>query len=361
MVKLRSPFALALLALFPVPVLVGLAGACKPNLNETVSLITEPQVLAIQATPAEGAPSSSATFTALVVDPNGPVTSAQLAWEFCDDRNPLANLGPVNPTCLQPDDPGLVPIGPGPQVTGTIPAIACRQFGPDVPQVMGNATPGRPVDPDSTGGYYQPVSLFVTADSTTFASLYSSRISCGLAEGTSDETSEYLGQYHLNANPSVASLSILGGGDGGMTALATDTGGTVNPVPAGQHLQLEVAWPPCPLVDVCGDHVCGPDESITTCPADCTTPVGCPGAERYLNFDLGSESLVDVREGINVAWFATAGSFDNDRTGNVGTDLATTSDNGWTAPPSGTSVHMWVVLRDDRGGVAWAGYALQAQ
>ena len=64
---------------------------------------------------------------------------------------------------------------------------------------------------------------------------------------------------------------------------------------------------------------------------------------------------------MHVSWFATGGSFDLDRTGRDGSDVTTTSDNGWTAPSSGTAVHLWIVLRDDRGGVGWAGYALVAQ
>jgi hypothetical protein len=76
--------------------LAGVAGplvafACKPNLDETVSLITQTRVLGVQATPAEGAPSASVTFTALVVDENGPVASPSITWDFCNARNPLAS------------------------------------------------------------------------------------------------------------------------------------------------------------------------------------------------------------------------------------------------------------------------------
>jgi hypothetical protein len=330
--------------------------SCKPNLNETVSLVTGPVVLGVQATPAEGPPSANASFTALVVDENGPVTAPPINWNFCPDRNPLANLGPVNPTCLQPDNPDLVTIGTGPQASGVIPAIACRQFGPDVPQTTGNQTPGRPVDPDPTGGYYQPVSVFVPLQSGLLSALYGTRISCGLAAGSSDQANDYLARYHMNANPAVASLTASGG-----PPLATDANGATNPVPAGQKVSFEVAWAACPLSDTCGDGICGADESLTTCPADCTTPQGCTGAERYVNFDLQGATLADAREGIHVSWFATGGSFDLDRNGRDGSDDTTTSDNGWTAPGAGQTVHMWIVLRDDRGGVGWAGYVLQTQ
>lgn len=335
--------------------LVLAAAACKPNLNETVSLVQEPRVLAVQATPAEGPPSANVSFAALVVDPNGNVASPDIAWEFCPDRNPLANLGPVNPVCLQADNPDLVPIGSGPQTSGVIPDIACRQFGPDVPQVKGNETPGRPVDPDPTGGYYQPVSLFVNVDASSLSSLYGTRIGCGLAQGTSDQANDYLARYHVNVNPAVQSLTFGGG-----APLVTDDKG-VNTIPAGQKASFEVSWAACPLSDTCGDGICGADESVASCPGDCTTPQGCAGAERYVNFDLQSQALLDAREGIHVSWFATGGSFDLDRTGREGSDQATTSDDGWTPPGPGQTVHVWIVLRDDRGGVGWAGYVLQTQ
>lgn len=95
---------------------------------------------------------------------------------------------------------------------------------------------------------------------------------------------------------------------------------------------------------------------------DCKNPHGCTGAERYVNFDSAGQSLVDAREGIDVSWFATRGSFDLDRTGAADTDTTTNSENGWTPPSQpGQTVHLWVVLRDDRGGTGWAGYVFQTE
>jgi hypothetical protein len=335
-----------------------LLAACKPDLNETVSLITGTQVLGVQASPAEGAPSGSVTFAALVVAPDGPVANAPITWDFCNARNPLANLGPVSSECLDPTDANLVPIATGPQASGDIPDIACRQFGPEVPVVMGNATPGRPVDPDSTGGYYQPVSLFIPTASGRVTALYGTRISCGLASGTSDQVNDYLARYHLNVNPAVASLVDLASGGARLTA---DGAGASSVVSAGQRLKLEVAWTACPLTDTCGDGVCGADESLASCPADCIMPQGCSGAERYVSFDLMSQALVDAREGIHVSWFATGGSFGLDRTGNDGTDTTTTSDNSWQAPAQTGMVHLWVVLHDDRAGIGWGAYTVTVQ
>jgi hypothetical protein len=106
-------------------------------------------------------------------------------------------------------------------------------------------------------------------------------------------------------------------------------------VSAGQSLSLEVAWPACPSV-----------------------PAACGGAEAYVYVDPTSKQIASGRESVVASWYATAGTFDLDRVGRDGTDTATTVDNGWTAPTSPGPVHLWVVLRDARGGVGWGSYTL---
>lgn len=331
--------------------IVALVVACAPTLPDTVPIITSPRVLGVQASPPEGKPTTETTFTALVVDEHGNVAKPQATWEFCNARNPLANLGPVSNECYVENDPNLKPIGAGPTATGALPDIACRQFGPEVPEPVMGQPPGRPVDPDTTGGYYQPVSVFLGG----VASVYRARLTCGVAGASPDEAAQYNSRYRPNVNPIVTSLSV------GRTKWAEDSTGKTNTVAAGTKVQLQVAWPSCPLVDKCGDGLCGPDETKASCAKDCTNPQGCTGAERYVLFDLVSSQVVDAREGIHVSWYATGGGFDLDRTGSGGTDDATTSDNGWTPPTQKGPAHVWVVLHDDRGGVGWAGYAVQVQ
>jgi hypothetical protein len=64
---------------------------------------------------------------------------------------------------------------------------------------------------------------------------------------------------------------------------------------------------------------------------------------------------------MRVSWFATAGSFSDDRTGREEHDLATFSDVQWTAPSTPGVVHLWVVLRDARGGVDWSSFDVTVQ
>lgn len=347
---------------------LGLWGiGCQPSLDQTVSLVDKPRLLAVRAEPAEAPPMppTEVTFKALFAGPRGVESGGQIEWSFCNARKPLAELGPVSPVCLQPAvGSSFIPIGSGAQVMGVIPDVACRQFGPAVPMAtMPGQPPGRPVDPDPTGGYYQPVQVFASTPDGDALGVFRSRISCGLAGGTGEQQAAYGHGYRINVNPDVAALNVVGG-----AALTPHAGGATNAVHPGEKLTLRVSWATCPLTDKCGDGVCGPDETATGCAADCanvnTNPMGCTGAERYMNLDLVSDKIVDQRERITVSWFATGGAFDSDTTGRDSTDTATTSDDGWQAPSQSTPqnpVVLWVVLHDDRGGVGWQEYALDVR
>ncbi len=61
------------------------------------------------------------------------------------------------------------------------------------------------------------------------------------------------------------------------------------------------------------------------------------------------------------SWYATAGTFEVDRSGRAEDDPATSVDNTWTVPSSQGLVHVWVVLRDSRGGVGWESYTIRIQ
>jgi hypothetical protein len=345
----------AVLASVGIAGVVAVAAACKPNLNDTTSIVTTTTVLAVQSNPAEAPPMTSVNYLALVAGPDGDVHSAPVQWSYCSERNPLSNLGPVAVQCVEPGNSALQSIGSGLTASAPIPTLACTNFGPNPPAAMGNQPAGRPVDPDTTGGYYQPVSVFLPGASGTQILLYEMRLSCGFAGANEDSQAQLQARYHLNENPAVAGLTANG------SALAVDGSGKTNTIASGQTIAFEVSWPTCPLSDVCGDGICGADESLKSCPADCTKPHGCAGAERYVNFDLESQGVVDARESMQVSWYATGGSFDNDSTGRVTGDTAVTSDNNWQAPSQAGTVHLWVVLNDARGGIGWAGYTLSVQ
>ena len=128
------------------------------------------------------------------------------------------------------------------------------------------------------------------------------RVRCGLAGATQEQVAQF-GASKLNENPTIASLVRLDA-----------------PVTRGERVALHL------------EH---------------SEP------ETYLWFDPVSRTLVERRETTRVSWYATAGLFDNERTAN--------GDNTWTAPADARDVALWVVVRDDRGGVAFAEYKVKVQ
>ncbi len=340
---------------FAVVGAVAASPACKPDLDQRASTITSTRVLAVRGDPAEVEPRDGQTFSALVVDADGrPDTTAPPAWAFCTARKPLAELGPVAPACFAHGGDAFVGLGIGNQVDAIMPTSACRDFGPDVPTAKPGESYGRPVDPDPTGGYYQPVTLFVSAAEPD-VSVQTARIACGVAGASSDDVIAFRQRYHPNQNPHIDVLQADG------AELSSDEAALPRAVARGARVIFHAAWPSCPANDVCGDGVCGPAESALDCQADCAKPRGCAGAEQYLYFDADARQLVARRESMRVSWFATAGTFDRDRTGRSSDESETSSDNAWDAPSAPGTVRGWVVLRDDRGGVAWRAFSLDVR
>ena len=336
------------------------ASACVPTFDDKLSIVSESKLLAVQAEPAEAAPGDQVELSALVASPAADDAQASLSWGLCIARKPLTELGPVNPVCLQLADrapaDALTRLGTGATVTATLPMDACRLFGPSLPEAMNGQPAGRPVDPDPTGGFYQPVS--VTLLETNVTSLGSVRIFCPPSGLDQDQAGDFNANYRRNENPSIAALSVL------------DASGAGTPVPeepaalqiqANQPLHLQATWAECPSSPACGDGVCGPLEDTSSCPDDCTTPRGCTGAEDYAWWNPDARALETKHESIRVSWFATAGSFENPVTGRDEDELAANTDNIWTAPPAAANVRFWLVIRDARGGQSFRTFTASVQ
>jgi hypothetical protein len=327
---------------------------CVPNVEDTDSLVVKPRVLAVRALPAEAAPRDMISYEALYADGSGTLTEGPLDWAFCIARPPLADLGPIDTTCLNATGDSLAPVGEGLQTMGTLPEDACRRFGPDRPAPVGDEPAGRPADPDPTGGFYQPVRV-LDSELRDFT-LFESRIMCALAGVTQNQFVEFNTRYRPNQNPAVDVLEV---GEQTVSPLGEVA---ALPVKPGQRLALRLSWSDCSAGNDCGDGICGDNETRKDCPDDCTEQKGCTGSEYFAYFDRVTRNIVLHRETLRVSWFATAGRFDEARTGRLaGEAEATHSDNHWTAPDKPSDVTLWTVLRDDRGGVSWQSYAIAVQ
>ncbi len=333
--------------------------ACRPTVEGRPSLIDRPRVLALSSSPAEGKPGDTVTYQALYVGPDGSADVSALDWALCTARKPLAATGAVAQACFSPKGASLIALGSGESAVGNIPKDACQVFGPTPPAPLKGQPNGRPADPDTTGGYFQPARVLahVPGDAEDY-SVAMTRLACGLGGATQEQAASYSQGYRENENPALSSLALRHQGRAELLELAPSAASPLAVRP-GEQVTLRASWATCPLTSECGDEICGPGETLATCPADCTTPHGCQGSEPYAYFDPLARTVRERRESIRVSWFANDGSFEHDRTGRSESDAAVTyTDNNWTAPDTEGSTLLWVVIRDDRGGVGWGSYNL---
>jgi hypothetical protein len=341
---IRLPILFALVA---TAVLTG----CVPELETDLSALREPRLLAIAASPAETQAKKQTTLSALVAVPPG-TSAPPLAWRLCIARKPLTELGPVNQDCLDPDaDAGtVVDLGRRASVDVTLDADVCKVFGPLRPTPAAGEPAGRPVDPDITGGFYQPV----VAELAGVASLGSIRIDCDPTNLNRDDALAFRQRYRVNENPRLRSLSI-GGNGAPPTELLGDS--TVIEIKAGSVVDFRAAWDPCPDTSQCGDGYCTANEDATSCSADCgaSQAHGCEGAEHYVWYNRESHRIEPRREGISVAWYASSGRFQSEQTGLDETETARRQQtaNTWHVGQSTGLATVWVVVRDTRGGQSW--------
>jgi hypothetical protein len=328
---------------------------CKPEFDDRASQIGEVRILAVRSVPAESVPGKDVSYTALVVDQNGSLRDAPVDWAYCTEPKPLDELNDVSVRCFRGAADWIVPLGTGLSATGTLPSNACRQFGSDVPEPKPGEPPGRPTDPDSTGGYYQPLRLLLAQGSGYVFGLGTTRLQCGLPGATREVLEDFTNRYRRNENPVLSAVESIGAAS---TPLTKDDATTLLVVRPGDSIRLRASWPTCPSTPTCGDKICSEGEDAKSCPDDCTTPVGCTGAEYFVSYDVASRALLARHESMRVSWFSGAGSFAEDRTGRAEDDLSTSSENTWTAPNAVGRVPIWVVLRDGRGGVSWDSYAV---
>lgn len=347
---------------------LGPAG-CVPKIDDDLSTVLEPRILAVQTQavldsgdlgPAELPVGAKGRLSVLVAAPEN-INAPRVDYRLCLDRKPLTELGPVSPRCLtRTSDPGVeTALGTGDSVDVTVPRDACSVFGPDPPpQKTSDEPAGRAADPDVTGGYYEPVVAFLGGTEKALGMI---RLDCGVANVPRAAKLAYNERHRPNENPKLDELSLV---DHRKTqAIPADDGATAAVVVArGESVSLRATFAVCPRKAKCGDALCTVGETKETCADDCTTDVGCTGAESYAYYDATTLSTVDRREGISVSWYATAGDITERRTGVAETDADLhETETGWTAPEKPGDALVWAVIRDDRGGVSWERYRLRVE
>lgn len=311
------------------PALLSLA-ACKPDLGSDPSLVEGPRVLAIRLDPPEALPGTPVAAEVLAADFSGRIVSPPEAflWALCLEPKPPAENNIVNVRCG--DTSALAPLPQlGPAASITLPMQACSLHGPNRPP-QSNGQMLRPRDPDVTGGYYQPIAFAFAPAGPLLAEAFAlARIRCDLPNVSQETLLEFQTRYVPNTNPAIASFVIRPEEDSRVPVFDVPPvealPGVPVPVRAGQKLILTVAWKE-------------------------------GSREAYPVYDPTSARLVDHTEELTVSWFGTGGVFERDRTGITESDVAVSVANTWTPPATAGDVHVWIVLRDSRGGLAFAEY-----
>jgi hypothetical protein len=322
----------------PAHLLAALALACAPNLGPSGSLVNSPRVLAVRGNPPEalpgGPPGGVIYYDLLAVTPEGTLHTLPSGWEYCTTPRPPSTNNVIGPECM---DGGVQSLGPdAPSAQAKMPQNACSIFGPDQPPPMKGQPPARPPDPDATGGYYQPVLVTVPFPVFSDGGLYQAvgleRVQCNLPNAPLEVSKEYNTTYKPNVNPFLEQVTARL--DGGMDTplVAAGDGGAAVPfvVPVGGTVWLTASWPA---------------SSVQTFPV----------------YDLMTRQLVTQTEILSVAWYVNAGQLEFDLTVRTTGNPGLTGENAWTAPGDAGLVHLWLVLRDDRGGVDFDEYAFDVQ
>ncbi|HXU70371.1 MAG TPA: hypothetical protein VN947_13635 [Polyangia bacterium] len=273
---------------------LALAVAGCGNSFDPASFVDKLRLLAVEAEPPEIPFGATSMLAATATNPGG--STPTVTWDACLLPPPPGTGETVNQDCvsLPEGDPMLIAFGSGDRVTATMPMLDLTQVGL----------------PDQTNGVYLPVRLKLEADGNTLTAFYSLRIYVGfLLPGTPP----------ANQNPTLTDIVTVPAEDAGASEETPLDPTTPAPVHANDEIDLRAL--------LTGDS-----------------------QETYQVYDGNPATTMprSVTETVKVSWFATAGHFTNDVTGVDKPDTALVLDKH--LPASGSTIDLWAVARDERGG-----------
>ncbi|MFT3925640.1 MAG: hypothetical protein QM778_24075 [Myxococcales bacterium] len=248
------------------------------------------QVLGILAEPAEAAPGTPISVTLLVAGEDGLRSDVAVRWSLCRTPKALSESGFASRSCVAGEDPALPERGVVANVR--VPADACARFG------GADAADLRPRDADPSGGYYQPLRVALPE---TQVSLERLRLLCPLRDAPLAIAQDYAASYVANRNPAFDEAAEA----------------VVSSVQPGAEIDLRVR-------------------------------AQISSFERYMVYEHGTNRLQTRTESLEVAWHVSRGEVLESQ-GAVAADGS--AQTRFRAPAGGGDVLVWVILRDDRGGL----------
>lgn len=272
------------------------AAACAGcrNAFDPASFVDKLRLLAVKAEPPELAPGATTKLTATWANPGG--SPPAIHWSACLEAPPPASGQAVNPDCVFADGGApMADFGDGESVTATMPMLA--------PTMLGL--------PDQTNGFYLQVRAQLDADGNDLIGFYGLRLYVGALLPDMPPP---------NQNPVLTGIYHVPSADAG----------------AEDQTALDDAMP---LEVHDGDEV--PLRALVT----------PESAEPYVVYDGDPRTTPPrmVTETIRMSWYTTAGEFTNDVTGVDKPDTTLKLDKHLPLPNS--TIDLWVVARDERGGV----------
>lgn len=288
-----------------VPILSIALCACGPSFDPP-ELLNRTRLLAVAAEPPELGAGEKTTLRALVYPPKAAVT---LEWAYCTQATTTTAVAPTASDCIENETaPFLTPIGDGESIEFTMPAFPPTQFGL----------------PDSSFGVYLPIRVRLKE------------------KGVLVETGIYRLRYTLpipgvmlpkNQNPKLLGLYQV-------PDTAPSTGPTTQPL-----------------------------DETTPYPWDGKTPLKLRAAltdgsiETYqtVSGDLKNPTLKPANETIDFQWYGDTGKWSPPTTGPERPNTELALDPKKPAPATDRPIHIYIIARDERGGVAWLHRELKYQ